>query len=97
MFANRPNPTYTEETIALSDNKYRDYTKPALRAESAYYFYDRSSLTGYTHLRQMLQRWVDRLPPDKQKDIVGRMPQQRKRLAEGRAELQRRVLRTGPA
>ena len=73
MFANRPNPPYTEETITLFDNKYRDYTKPALRAESAYSFYDRSSLTGYTHLRQMLQRWVDRLPPNKQKDIVGRM------------------------
>ena len=73
MFANRANPPYTETTIALFDDKDRDYTKPALRAESAYSFYDRTSLTGFTHLRQMLQRWVDRLPPDKQKDIVGRM------------------------
>ena len=60
-------------SIALFDDKDRDCTKPSLRAESTYSFYDRSSLAGYTHLRQMLQRWVDRLPSGKQRDIVGRM------------------------
>lgn len=73
MFANRANPPYLEETIALFDEKERYYIKPSLRAETTYSFYDRSSLTEFAHLRRMLQRWVDRLPPDKQRDIVGRM------------------------
>lgn len=73
MFANRCKPQYTEESVVLFDEKERNYTGPSLRAESTYSFYDRSSLTGYAHLRQMLQRWVDRLPLDKQKSIVGEM------------------------
>lgn len=73
MFANRGKSQYTEENIVLFDDKERNYTQPSLRAESTYSFYDRSSLTGYAHLRMMLQRWVDRLPPDKQKSIVGQM------------------------
>lgn len=73
MFANRSKPQYTEESVVLFDDKERNYTRPSLRAESTYSFMDRSSLTGYAHLRQMLQRWVDRLPPDKQKSIVGEM------------------------
>ena len=73
MFANQGGPRYTEESIVLFDDKERNYTKPSLRGESTYSFYDRSSLTGYAHLRQMLQRWVDRLPPEKQKSTVGEM------------------------
>ena len=59
--------------VTLFDDKERSCTRPALRAESTYSYYDRSSLTGYAHLRQMLQRWVDRLPANKQRDIIGRM------------------------
>ncbi len=73
MFADRVNSSYTEETIALFDDANRNYTKPALNAETTYSFYNRSSLDEFACLRQMLQRWVDRLPPAKQKDIVGRM------------------------
>ena len=73
MFANRANLSYIEETIALFDDENRDYTKPAYRAETTYSFYNRSSLDEIARLRQMLQRWVKRLPPAKQKDIVGRM------------------------
>ncbi len=73
MFANRANPTYNEETVTLFDDKHRHYTAPSLRAETTYSFYDRSSLDGFKHLRQMLQRWVDRMPPDKQKGIVTRI------------------------
>lgn len=59
--------------MRLFDEKYRDCTTPALRAESRYSFYDRSSLDEAARVREMLQRWLDRLPPSKQKDIVGRM------------------------
>ena len=61
------------ERHTLFDDKIRDYAGPALRAESGYSFYDRSSLKGYELVRQMLQRWVDRMPPEKQTDIVSRM------------------------
>ncbi len=73
MFANQANQPYTEETIVLFDDKDRDYTKPALNAETTYSFCDRSSLDEFARLRRMLQRWMDRLPLGKQKDIVGRM------------------------
>ena len=73
MFANQANPPYTEETVALFDEKDRNYTKPALNAETTYSFYDRSSLDEFARLRRMLQRWMDRLPLGKQKDIVGRI------------------------
>ena len=73
MFANRANRPYKEETVPLFDDKHRDYTGPSLRAETVYSFYDRSSLVGFKHLRQMLQRWVDRMPPDKQQGIVSRI------------------------
>ncbi len=73
MFANRANPSYTEETVALFDDENRNYTGPALNAETTYSFYNRSSLDEFARLRQMLRRWVERLPPAKQKDIVGRM------------------------
>ena len=73
MFTNRGKSQYEEENIALFDEKERNYDGPSLRAESTYSFLDRSSLTGYAHLRQMLQRWVDHLPLEKQKSIVGEM------------------------
>ena len=72
-FVNRANPPYTEETVSLFDEKDRDDTKPGLNAETTYSFYDRSSLDEFARRRRMLQRWVDRLPPEKQKDIVRRM------------------------
>ena len=58
---------------ALFDDKARNYAKPSLRAETTYSFYDRSSLEEFARCRLMLQRWVDRLPPAKQKDIVARI------------------------
>ena len=73
MFANRANPPYTEQPVILFDEKERDYTKPSLNAETTYSFYDRSSLEEFARLRQMMQRWVERLPSHKQKDIVKRM------------------------
>ena len=73
MFANRANPAYVEEPVALFDEKGRSSTNPQLRAESTYSFYDRSSLEEFAGVRRMLQRWVDRFPPEKQRDIVGRM------------------------
>ena len=76
MFANRTNALYVEEPVRLFDEKERACTKPPLRAETTYSFYDRSSLEEFARLRRMLQRWVDRLPPVKQKDIVGRMRHQ---------------------
>ncbi len=73
MFANCPNPPYVEEAVRLFDDKPRDYTDPARYAETEYSFYDRSSLDEVERTRQMLQRWVDRMPLKKQKDIVSRM------------------------
>lgn len=58
---------------ALFDDKARNYAKPSLQAETTYSFYDRSSLEEFARWCLMLQRWVDRLPPAKQKDIVARM------------------------
>ena len=58
---------------ALFDDKARNYAKPSLQAETTYSFYNRSSLEEFARCRLMLQRWVDRLPPAKQKDIVARM------------------------
>ena len=70
---NRANSSPTEETTTLFDNKNRNYTAPSLYTDTTYSFYDRSSLEATKRLRLMLQRWVDRLPPAKQKDIVKRM------------------------
>ena len=73
MFAGSGGTPYQEEQEVLFDDKIRNYAGPAFRAESKYSFYDRSALEGYERVRKMLQRWVDRMPPEKQKDIVGRM------------------------
>ena len=71
--AEREDETPTGHAIVLFDGKERNHAKPSLRAETTYSFYDRTSLTGFAHLRQMLQRWLNRLPLDKQMDITARM------------------------
>lgn len=72
-FAERENLARKIRPITLFDEKERHYSQPSLRAETTYSFYDRSCLTGFGHLREMLQRWLGRLPPEKQKGIVARM------------------------
>ncbi len=57
----------------LFDDKPRSYTKPALRAETAYSFLDRTSRPEFERVRDMLERWVERLPDKQQRDVVGRM------------------------
>ena len=57
----------------LFDDKRRDHAEPSLRAESIYAFLDRSSLVEYERVRCMLQRWVDRFPPEHQPQILGEM------------------------
>lgn len=58
---------------SLFDDIDRTYMKPALGAESHFHFYNRSALPTVGRIRMMLQRWVDRLPESKQKDVAGRM------------------------
>ena len=60
----------------LFDDVVRTYTEPALGSESHFHFYNRSALPAADRLREMLQRWIGRLPRDKQKDIVNRMRHQ---------------------
>lgn len=57
----------------IFDDKPRSYTAPALRTETTFSFYNRSSLPEFAALRSMLERWAARLPSGKQKDIVNRM------------------------
>ena len=57
----------------LFDDKSRHHRGAPLAAESTYSFYNRSSLEEYHRLRQMLQRWVDRLPPEHGRKMVTRM------------------------
>ena len=57
----------------LFDEVVRTHMGPALGAESQFHFYNRSALPTVDRLRKMLQRWVCRLPEEKQKDIVNRM------------------------
>lgn len=57
----------------LFDEFPRTHLGPALGAESHFHFYNRSALPAVDRLRKMLQRWVNRLPVSKQKDIVNRM------------------------
>ncbi|MCY4414804.1 MAG: hypothetical protein OXE87_00610 [Chloroflexi bacterium] len=57
----------------LFDEIPRSYLGPSSQAESHFYFYNRSALPASGRLRDMLQRWVDRLPESKQKDIVNRI------------------------
>ena len=57
----------------LFDDKLRDYTKPAHRAESTYSFLDRTSLPEFARVRDMLERWIQRIPVERRKSIVSRM------------------------
>ncbi len=57
----------------LFDHKDRYWTKPSGNAETSYDFYDRSALPEFERLRQMLQRWIERLPPAHQSAFVSRM------------------------
>ena len=57
----------------LFDAKPRNYTKPARRAESTYSFLDRTSLPEFERVRDMLTRWVARLPEAQQRTIVTRL------------------------
>ena len=57
----------------LFDDKIRDYLGYARRAETAYSFLDRSGRAEYAGVREMIERWISRLPLAKRKDIVNRM------------------------
>ena len=57
----------------LFDNKPRNYTKPARRAETTYSFLDLSSKPEVGRVRGMLERWVERLPKKQQRDTVARV------------------------
>ena len=57
----------------LFDEKDRDWTNPSRNAETTHDFYDRSALLEFERLRKMLQRWIDRLPPEHQSAFVSRM------------------------
>ena len=57
----------------LFDEKDRRWNKPSPRTETTYSFYDRSGLDEFARLRRMLQRWIDRLPSEKQVAFISRM------------------------
>ena len=57
----------------LFDDKPRNYTKPADRAETTYSFLDRSSKPEFERVRDMLERWIGRLPEKQQRDAVAKM------------------------
>lgn len=57
----------------LFDDKPRDYTGPSRRAETSYSFLDRSSLPEFERVRNMLERWVQRLPEEQRKEAISKM------------------------
>ena len=57
----------------LFDDKPRSYTKPSRRAESTYSFLNRSALPEFERVREMLTRWVKRLPDEQQQSTVNRL------------------------
>ncbi len=57
----------------LFEAKSRNYTQPARRAETTYLFLDRPSKPEFERVRDMLERWLERLPEKQQRDIVARM------------------------
>lgn len=59
--------------LRLFDDKTRNYEGQSLRGESAYSFLDRSSLPEFERIRRMLERWVERLPEEHQKNFVARI------------------------
>ena len=66
-------PVWRNPMVRLFDNKSRHHTGPSRSAESTYAFLDRSSLPEYEQVRNMLQRWIDRFPPEHERKIVGQM------------------------
>ena len=60
-------------THYLFDKKDRDPMAPGLYNETHYSLYDRSGHPDSERVRNMLERWVDRFPDTKRKDIVSRM------------------------
>ena len=57
----------------LFDCKPRSYYGLSRRAESIYSYLNRTALPEYEKIRDMLERWVDRLPAGKRDDLVGRI------------------------
>ena len=57
----------------LFDEKPRNYAKPAHRAETTYSFLDRTSKPEFERVRDMLERWVERLPEKQQRSTVANM------------------------
>ena len=63
----------SNEKFKLFEDKPRDYTRPARRAETTYSFLDRSSLPEFERIRCMLERWVERLPKEHQQKAVANL------------------------
>ena len=59
--------------LRLFDHKHRDFVKPAQRAETTYSFLDRSSKPEFKRIRDMLERWIARLPEKQRRDAVAKM------------------------
>ena len=57
----------------LFDDKSRTYVGPARRAETTYSFLDRSSKPEFERVRDMLERWMGRLPEKQQRRAVATM------------------------
>ena len=57
----------------LFDDKPRSHTSPSRRAETTYSFLDRSSLPEFERVRCMLERWVERLPKERQQKAVANL------------------------
>ena len=59
--------------LGLFDDNVRTHYGPSLRGETTYSFFDRSAQEWVGGIRDMLQRWLDRVPPDKRKGLITRM------------------------
>ena len=62
-----------QTTHTLFDENERHNAKPAGHMQTRFDFYNDSSVDVATSIRAMLQRWLDRMPPQKQKDLVAAM------------------------
>ena len=57
----------------LFDDKSRSFLGRALRAETTFSFLDRSSMPEFQRIREMLERWVARLPEKQRHDTIANM------------------------
>ena len=57
----------------LFEAKRRNDTRPGRRAETTYSFLDRSSKPEFERVRDMLERWLERLPEKQQRDAIAKM------------------------